>query len=345
VTQRLAASILESLGQPAIVVGRDERIVFANTAAQIFLGGDFAGRHLAMAMRTPAVLAAISQCLQTGTGAESRHVVPVGGRDLVYRVTVTSVTGAGLEGVLCLMTDITAAEEASQMRRDFVANVSHELNTPLTALMGFIETLRGPARNDPAAQDRFLAIMDREAGRMHRLVRDLLQLSRVEAEERVRPLEHVDLGALIQMTLATLRPTAQTAGVGLQFEMPAHKAVVIGDPDQLTQVFHNLIENGIKYGRRDTSVVISIRAGASGQTAMVQVDVRDQGDGIAAIHLPRLTERFYRVDAHRSRERGGTGLGLAIVKHIVQRHRGRLTIQSVEGQGSTFSVLLPRDAP
>ncbi len=343
--QRLAASILEALGHPALIVGQDERILYANQAANDVLGPAIEGRHHAMALRTPAVLAAIAQCLATRERAEARHAVPLGTRDQVFRVSVSSVEGSEVDGALCIMQDITATEEASQMRRDFVANVSHELKTPLTALMGFIETLRGPARNDPAAQDRFLGIMDREAGRMNRLVRDLLQLSRVEAEERIRPADPVDLASLIQMTVATLRPMSRAAGIDVQFEMPAEKPVIPGDPDQLTQVFHNLIENGIKYGAPQTAVRIVLSAAEGPNGALVRIDVIDEGDGIPAIHLPRLTERFYRVDAHRSRERGGTGLGLAIVKHIVQRHRGRLLIDSTVGEGSTFSVLLPAGLP
>jgi two-component system, OmpR family, phosphate regulon sensor histidine kinase PhoR len=345
VPQRLAASILEALGHPALIVGRDERILFANQAANDVLGPSIEGRHHAMALRTPAVLSAIAQCLATRERAEARHSVPLGIRDQVFRVSVSSVEGAEVDGALCIMQDITATEEASQMRRDFVANVSHELKTPLTALMGFIETLRGPARNDPAAQDRFLGIMDREAGRMNRLVRDLLQLSRVEAEERIRPSEPVDLASLIQMTVATLRPMSRAAEIDVQFEPPAEKLVIPGDADQLTQVFHNLIENGIKYGAPQTAVRVAISQAQGQGGPIVRVDVMDEGDGIPAIHLPRLTERFYRVDAHRSRERGGTGLGLAIVKHIVQRHRGRLLIDSTVGEGSTFSVLLPADLP
>ncbi len=343
--QRLATSILEAIGHPALIVGPDQRILFANSAAKEVLGTAIEGRHHAMALRTPAVLTAIAQCLASRDRAEARHAVPLGSRDQVFRVAVTFVEGADIEGAMCILQDITATEEASQMRRDFVANVSHELKTPLTALMGFIETLRGPARNDPAAQDRFLGIMDREAGRMNRLVRDLLQLSRVEAEERIRPSDPVDLGSLIQMTLATLRPQAEAAGIEVLFDAPDNRMIVPGDPDQLTQVFHNLIENGIKYGAQESVVRVSM-SDAEGPTGpTVRVDVKDQGEGIPAIHLPRLTERFYRVDAHRSRDRGGTGLGLAIVKHIVQRHRGRLVIDSVVGQGSTFSVHLPAPQP
>ena len=343
--QRFVTSILEALGHPAVIVGRDERILLANQAARDVLGVGIEGRHHAMALRTPAVLTAIARCLATRERAEARHSVPLGTRDQVFRVSVSSVEGADVDGALCILQDITATEEASQMRRDFVANVSHELKTPLTALMGFIETLRGPARNDPAAQERFLAIMDREAGRMNRLVRDLLQLSRVEAEERVRPSDPVDLAGLIQMTLATLRPMSRAAGIDVRFEPPAERPVIQGDADQLTQVFHNLIENGIKYGAPQTVVRVVMFSLQAPSGPMVRVDVIDQGEGIPAIHLPRLTERFYRVDTHRSRERGGTGLGLAIVKHIVQRHRGRLLVDSTIGEGSTFSVLLPVGQP
>ena len=339
---RLVASILEALGHPAVIVGKDERILFANQAAKDVLGPAIEGRHHAMALRTPAVLSAIARSLSTRERSEARHVVPLGSRNQVFRVSVSAVDGADVDGVMCILQDVTAAEEASQMRRDFVANVSHELKTPLTALMGFIETLRGPARNDPAAQERFLAIMDREAGRMNRLVRDLLQLSRVEAEERVRPADPVDLVALIQMTVATLRPQAQAAQIDVQFEPSGEKLIVPGNADQLTQVFHNLIENGIKYGAAQSVLRVAMTVVDAPTGQMVQVDVIDQGDGIPAIHLPRLTERFYRVDTHRSREQGGTGLGLAIVKHIVQRHRGRLLVESAVGEGSTFSVLLPR---
>ena len=343
--QSLAASILEALRHPALIVGRDERILFANEAARTLLGPGIVGRHHAMALRTPAVLSAIAQCLATRDHAEARHAVPLGARDQVFAVSVAWVEGSEVEGAFCILQDITVTEEASQMRRDFVANVSHELKTPLTALMGFIETLRGPARNDPAAQERFLGIMDREAGRMNRLVRDLLQLSRVEAEERIRPSDPVDLANLIQMTLATLRPMARAAGVELHFAPPEARPVVPGDADQLTQVFHNLIENGIKYGAPQTTVQVTLTRVGAVAGPMARIDVTDQGEGIPVMHLPRLTERFYRVDAHRSRDRGGTGLGLAIVKHIVQRHRGRLLIDSTVGQGSTFTVLLPAGPP
>jgi two-component system phosphate regulon sensor histidine kinase PhoR len=245
--------------------------------------------------------------------------------------------------VLCAFEDITEAEKIGQMRRDFVANVSHELRTPLTALLGFIETLQGPARDDAAARARFLGIMAREAMRMNRLVRDLLSLSRVEAEERVRPTDRVDIAAIMASVATTLRPMAEAAGVALVLEGTEAPAVVTADADQMTQVLHNLVENAVKYGSAGKLVTMTLQhlpEAPALRGPALSITVADRGEGIDPIHLPRLTERFYRVDSHRSREGGGTGLGLAIVKHIVNRHRGRLRIDSEKGQGTTFTILL-----
>ena len=239
-------------------------------------------------------------------------------------------------------------EQVGQMRRDFVANVSHELRTPLTALLGFIETLKGAARDDPAARERFLTIMEREAERMNRLVRDLLQLTRVEAEERVRPTETLDIVApLTQVVTATLRQMADSAGVTIDSDRRAGgRSCVAADADQMTQVFQQPDRECGEIRRAgpdgDDRVAPEAR-NRSLRGPAVRIDVTDQGEGIDPMHLPRLTERFYRVDSHRSREKGGTGLGLAIVKHIVNRHRGRLLIDSEKGKGSTFSVILPLD--
>ena len=251
-----------------------------------------------------------------------------------------------MDYVLLSFQDITQLANASQMRRDFVANVSHELRTPLTALMGFIETLRGPARDDAAARDRFLGIMTGEAERMNRLVGDLLSLSRVESDERVRPTDKVDLRYVLQSTLRNLNPLADEANVTLVLLMGDDPMPLLGDTDQLLQVFTNLIENAIKYGGKGKKVEIQVEQtlrDPSLRGPAVQVTVRDHGPGIDPIHLPRLTERFYRADSHRSRALGGTGLGLAIVKHILNRHRGRLKISSSLGQGAKFIVILPMD--
>jgi two-component system phosphate regulon sensor histidine kinase PhoR len=210
--------------------------------------------------------------------------------------------------------------------------------------VGFIETLRGAARDDPVARERFLAIMDREAGRMIRLVNDLLSLSRVEAEEHRRPSDRVDLAGLLRGVIQTHADAADAAGVAVSLTVAPEAAAVIGDPDQLAQVFHNLTENALKYGSAGGRVDIVadyILREPKIQGPAVAVTVADTGEGIDPLHLPRLTERFYRVDSHRSREKGGTGLGLAIVKHIVNRHRGRLRIESEPGKGSRFIVILP----
>ena len=233
------------------------------------------------------------------------------------------------------------------MRRDFVANVSHELRTPLTALMGFIETLSGPAKDDPEARARFLGIMSGEAERMNRLVGDLLSLSRVEAEERVRPTQAVNLTDVLQTALRNLNPLAVDNDVTLTPVFGTEPMPLRGDADQLLQVFTNLIENAIKYGGEGKNVEITAEiqqhdSALRGPSA--RITVTDQGPGIDPVHLPRLTERFYRADNHRSRTLGGTGLGHAIVKHILNRHRGRLKITSTPGEGASFCVILPSDA-
>jgi two-component system phosphate regulon sensor histidine kinase PhoR len=244
-------------------------------------------------------------------------------------------------GALCAFEDISEQEQMGQMRRDFVANVSHELRTPLTALLGFIETLRGTAREDPIARERFLGIMAAEAERMNRLVRDLLHLSRVEADERVRPTERHDIASLIWQAVHAFRPMAEASGVSIEVTGADQAMMIPADPDQITQVLTNLIENAIKYGGAGKPVSISVAREAGLRGPVVRISVTDRGDGIDPVHLPRLTERFYRADGHRSREKGGTGLGLAIVKHIVNRHRGRMVMDSTLGKGSTFAVILP----
>lgn len=332
-------ALLNGLPIPALIVGGDERVQAMNSAARSLLGGASLGRHHAMALRQPDVQRALVAALSQGVAGQARHVLPGPSHDTVHRLTVTPLPRHA--GVLCVFEDLSQAEQMGQMRRDFIANVSHELRSPLTALMGFIETLKGAARDDAAARDRFLGIMEREAGRMNRLISDLLHLSRVEAEERIRPLDRVDLTDVARTTIATLRPVAQGAGVRLILIAPEADWTVQGDADQLVQVAHNLIENAVKYGGAG-DVSVALMDDSLPQGPAVRLEVTDTGDGIDAVHLPRLTERFYRVDGHRAREKGGTGLGLAIVKHIVQRHRGRLRVHSTQGKGSTFSVILPR---
>jgi two-component system, OmpR family, phosphate regulon sensor histidine kinase PhoR len=335
----ITAAMLDGFPLPALIIGKDERVRAMNAAATQLLGAAMQGRHHAIALRQPEIQAALVSALTLSKAGVGRHLVPGPSQDGVHRVTVTPLPGDA--GVLCVFEDLSAAEQMGLMRREFVANVSHELRSPLTALLGFIETLKGAARNDAAARDRFLAIMEREAGRMNRLIHDLLHLSRVEADERVRPTERVSLREVLLGTMATLRPMADEARVEMRLTGAEGALTVAGDQDQLVQVFQNLIENAVKYGGSDRVVTVDLVPDMLIKTPAIRVAVSDQGEGIDPKHIPRLTERFYRVDDHRSREKGGTGLGLAIVKHIVQRHRGRMRIESTLGQGSTFSVILP----
>lgn len=330
-------ALVDALPVPVVVIAPDQRILAANGRATALLGAGIVGRHQMIALRQPALQSAISAALERGEAGQARHVEQGESADSIYRVTVAPAAGGA---VLCFE-DVSEAEKMGQMRREFVANVSHELRTPLTAFIGFIETLKGAARDDAPARARFLTIMEREAARMSRLVSDLLHLSRVEAEERVRPTTRVDVVALLGATLATLRPVAEAAQVRLVTEGTGAPVFLPADADQLTQVFSNLIENAVKYGGSGGVVTVRLSEDRLPQGPAIRIDVIDRGEGIEAVHLPRLTERFYRVDSHRSREQGGTGLGLAIVKHIVHRHRGRLRIDSVLGKGSTFGVILP----
>ena len=344
----LIDAALAAVPLPALLVDRTERIVAANADAQTLLGPQIESRHYATILRQPPILEAIEGCLRDRLPKNTQYLSNDGAQDTTFEVSCRYVPDVGVReagGVLVSFQDVTHVEQAGQMRRDFVANVSHELRTPLTALMGFIETLRGPARDDPAARARFLDIMEGEAARMNRLVGDLLSLSRVEGDERVRPTGSVDIMAHLKSTIHSLRPLADEANVTIHLPDETGPVMVTGDGDQLQQVFTNLVENAIKYGNTDGNVTISLseheRDGAL-RGPSVRIIFKDDGPGIDPVHLPRLTERFYRADSHRSRELGGTGLGLAIVKHIVNRHRGRLRVSSDLGEGATFTVILPK---
>lgn len=347
-SDELISEFLAAIPLPALLVDQSERIIGANTEVQTLLGHQIERRHFATILRQPLVIEAIEQSLLSKRAGRTRHLSNDGAHDTTFDVYCRYVKGIGAVNggaVLVTFMDVTHLEQATQMRRDFVANVSHELRTPLTAIMGFIETLRGPARDDSKARDRFLKIMEVEAGRMNRLVGDLLSLNRVESEERVRPKEQLNLTELLQSTIFSLRPLADGASVKMSLQSPEEPVFITGDSDQLQQVFTNLIENALKYGSSG-GVVNVILSEAERDPAVrapaARIQVADEGPGIDPIHLPRLTERFYRADNHRSRELGGTGLGLAIVKHIVNRHRGRMRIESDLGQGTRFTIILPK---
>ncbi|GAB5446050.1 ATP-binding protein [Gymnodinialimonas sp.] len=344
-TRDLIHSVIDAVPDPMLLIAADGTIDHANAAGTALLGTWIIGRSHGTVLRQPALLSRIEAVQQGAPTAEVRIERAEQSGVVEYKVRIASLQGQG--GALLLhFTDITHLRETEEMRRDFIANVSHELRTPLTSVMGFIETLRGPARDDPAAQDRFLGIMEEEARRMNRLISDLLSLSKVEAAARMRPDEQIDLTVLLGSVIAALKPRADDAGNTLNLIHDGAPARVLGDRDQLMQVFLNLAENAMKYGGPDKPVTLRLtrdKGRGLSKGDIVVVDVSDEGPGIASQHLPRLTERFYRIDAGRSREMGGTGLGLAIVKHIVNRHRGRLKITSQEGQGSTFSVQFPVD--
>ena len=346
-TDALLAEMLNGVPIPALLVDKSERILAANRDALTMLGPQIVERHFATVLRQPPVAEAIEAGLADHKPRLVRHLANDGARDTTFDVTCRFVPGVGSGqrgAVLVAFQDITPLEEARQMRRDFVANVSHELRTPLTALIGFIETLRGAARDDAGARDRFLAIMDAEAGRMNRLVGDLLSLNRVETQERERPTQLVDLSAQLRTTLKSLSPLAEKSGVDMVLDAPEVPVIVTGDADQLQQVFANLIENAIKYGGQGKFVGVTLSVSdrdPAVRAPAARVQVADKGAGIDPVHIARLTERFYRADNHRSRELGGTGLGLAIVKHIINRHRGRLRVESDLGQGAVFTVILP----
>ncbi|MGC2857672.1 ATP-binding protein [Novispirillum sp. DQ9] len=344
------AALLDCLPGPLFLIDAQRQVVRCNPAAEALLGRPAECRPLPAVVRDPAILAAVDAALDNGKRGELR-VVFTGPVERNFEVLVEPLANASADGARLLLQlhDITELVRTEQMRADFVANASHELRTPLTSVLGFIETLRGPARDDQEAHDRFLAIMFQQATRMKRLIEDLLSLSRIELREHTPPTGRTDLRRILTGVADGLQIQAEDKGVGLVVTVPGDTPPVVGDADELTQVFQNLMSNAIKYGRAGTDVTVTVERVARGPAAMphvtradaLVVHVRDAGDGIAKEHLPRLTERFYRVDTARSRELGGTGLGLAIVKHIVNRHRGALTIDSTVGKGSTFSVYLP----
>lgn len=347
-------SVLDSLPQPLFMIDAERRITWANLAAQRFAGREPRNTNLAAVIRAPDVLEAVSAVLDGGAGRQLQYTTSAP-TERTFTLVVEPLAGPALNGarVLMILHDITALVRMEAMRADFVANASHELRTPLASLVGFIETLRGPAKDDADAHERFLAIMQSQAERMSRLIEDLLSLSRIELHEHTPPTGTARIRAIVEDVVAGLEPQAAKRAMSINIRIPEDIPSVPGEPNELNQVFQNLLANALKYGRENTSVDVTAVLVPRGPASMpaasrgrcLRVSVRDQGDGIAKEHLPRLTERFYRVDTARSRQLGGTGLGLAIVKHIIARHRGALTIESTEGEGSTFTVYLPLKTP
>jgi two-component system phosphate regulon sensor histidine kinase PhoR len=332
----LTRLLLERLPLPVMLVDSSQRVLLVNRDMRTALGPALERKHLSAVLRHPEVLDAVEGTLATGEPGNAAFIVP-GPVERHYEAYTARID----DGLLALLLhDITAIRRAEQMRADFVANASHELRTPLAAVSGFIETLQGPARDDEPARERFLGIMATEAARMRRLIDDLLSLTRIELNEHVPPVTPVGLEPIVRQAAAALAPLAAQDSITITVVggvVGADLPDIVGDHDELVQLFQNLIHNAIKYGREGGDVTITLGR----ENGHVFVAVKDDGEGIPREALPRLTERFYRVDVKRSRERGGTGLGLAIVKHILSRHQGRLTIDSRKGEGSTFTVTLP----
>ncbi len=338
-------AILQLLPDPLIVLAADRSVRRANAAAQTAFGAE-----MAAVLRHPGLRAAIDRAQAQGESqiAELSLPVPVT-REVVATVIALNPPLADGGRIVAILSDRTRDRAVERMRADFVANASHELRTPLASLIGFIDTLRGPAADDPPAQTRFLAIMAEQAQRMNRLIDDLLSLSRIELTEHQPPAERVTVGPLLQHVAASFEPQVAARRIALRLQVSEGLPDIVGDPDQLEQVLQNLMDNAVKYGRDDGEVQVTAAAARGGRWPVrpgILIAVSDDGPGIARAHIPRLTERFYRADKGRSRAVGGTGLGLAIVKHIVIRHRGQLHIESVEAQaatpsGTTVTIWLP----
>ena len=340
VSSPFAAQLIAAMPEPAVIVSSDERAAAANKPALNLLPGLRVGDPFVLGLRAPDVLDARRRVMASGEAetVQWSERVPV---ERLFDVYVAPLATADGEVVATLITlrDQTEARRVERLRVDFIANASHELRTPLASLSGFIETLQGSAKNDAQARERFLDIMKAQANRMARLIDDLLSLSRIELKAHVQPAHQVDLAPIVRQVADGLQTLARDRGVEVKIAMPPEPISVRGDRDELIRVFENLVENALKYGASGKRVDIAFAREAGENEALVAV--RDYGPGIAPEHVPRLTERFYRVDVTESRAQGGTGLGLALVKHILHRHRGRLNIESTPGKGATFTVRLP----
>lgn len=344
--------LAQTIADPLILIGADRRVRLENRAARHYFEFSLIQHDLADGLRNPDVLAATDAVL-AGGAAQTIVLDTAGAADPVYEVRIAPFPPSRMakaRGALLSLHDITAIMRSERMRADFVANASHEMRNPLSILSGCIETLQGAAKGDAVASERFLTMMAAQAERMSRLTNDLLSLSLIEMDELVPPSGEVALRRVILMVADALKIKAKDRGVTLKVDCP-DLPTLIGDSDQIEQVLTNLIDNGIKYGAENSEVTVIVRLKDRDEQIkgrVVCISVQDRGEGIARAHLPRLTERFYRVDAARSRALGGTGLGLAIVKHIVARHQGRLAVHSSQDgdpgeTGSTFSAILPVD--
>jgi two-component system, OmpR family, phosphate regulon sensor histidine kinase PhoR len=340
-------ALLDAMPNPVVAIDGASITVAANARARLVLPGLRLQQPVALVLHAAELIETIDRAIATGQPdkAHFSEKVPAERWYEVHVVPVRAPAAAQGGRALLLLTfhDLTPLYRVEQMRADFVANASHELRTPLAAISGFIDTLLGPARDDPAAREKFLGIMQTQASRMARLIDDLLSLSRIELRAHVSPALPLDLVSIVRQVLDTLQTLAKERDVKLALTAPADPITVRGDRDELTRLFENLVENALKYGGSGKRVEVRVELLQTGgnKPDEAKIAVRDYGPGIAPENVPRLTERFYRVDVGQSRAEGGTGLGLALVKHILARHQGRLEIDSVLGQGSTFTAVVP----
>jgi two-component system phosphate regulon sensor histidine kinase PhoR len=333
----LILASLDALDMPIFVLNAEAELIAGNMESERVFGAPPIGLHVSTRWRSPGILDMIRETIETGEPNQIEHSERLPS-ERVYIVRVARVLsddGNDAPYYLLSFRDISELRRLDRMRSDFVANASHELRTPLASLRGFIETMQGPARDDAKAKDRFLAIMLDQANRMSRLVDDLLSLSRLELKAHLPPDQRVELAPILGHVRDSLAPLAADLGVEIKLDLPEDRVEVMGERDELVQVFENLIENACKYGQDGKVVEVSLHRDPGG---VAEVSVRDHGPGIPAEHVPRLTERFYRVNVEDSRSKKGTGLGLAIVKHILTRHRARLIVKSRIGAGSEFTV-------
>jgi two-component system phosphate regulon sensor histidine kinase PhoR len=341
------SALVAGMPDPAVLLDRAGRVIHLNAAAARLAPALRKGELAQFALRSPEIITALREAIATTEPRRATYLdhVPVDRwmELIITPVPVPTTFGGTDKCMLMTFHDQTPLRRVEEMRADFVANASHELRTPLAALSGFIDTLQGPAKDDAKARERFLAIMHTQATRMARLIDDLLSLSRVELSAHVRPDTMVDIVPIIRQVADGLEPLARERQVVVEIELPEGPVAIAGDREELLRVFENLIENALKYGASGGRIVVSLTAGQGSDGAPeIRVMVRDFGPGIAPEHLPRLTERFYRVDVGDSRAQGGTGLGLSLVKHILNRHRGRLLIESVPKNGATFTACFPQ---
>lgn len=370
----IAELMLTRISVPILLIGPGGRIEKANPAARAFLGLSTEGGLLSASLRQPTVLEAVSSALR-GNSADVVEYSTVAPLESHVRAYVEPIklgeAGPMPWRAMLVLSDDTSVKRVERMRADFLANASHELRTPLASLSGFIETLKGPAKDDAKARKKFLNIMDDQTERMRRLIDDLLSLSRVEMNEHVTPDEDVDLAELVDEVTSSLQPVAQSRDIGLNVDLPDEPTLISGDRDQLYEVVENLVENALKYSSSEGRVCVCVESGLtrdmsehlkerisdeSGRLTITApaldqdaryavVRVLDRGQGIDRRYLPRISERFYRVDGQKSGSKSGTGLGLAIVKHIVSRHRGGFTVESALEKGSVFSIFFPLCTP